>query len=59
MNTEDTDTIVTCGLILKTTLQTWDAIKRSVHEDFPDVVFIYQKVGVGPLRIVSNQDNEL
>lgn len=53
-----TDTIISAGLILRTSLGEWDQIKRLIRDNFSDTTIVYQKSSLNPLRIVSQNGEE-
>lgn len=57
MKTESIDTLITTALVLRTTVEEWDELKRTIKEDFPNISLIFQKASVGPLKIVPKTGN--
>ncbi len=49
---------ISCGLILKASLEEFKEIKRKIMEEFPGVHIVYQKSEASPLWIIKKDDRE-
>ncbi|MFC1506996.1 hypothetical protein ACFLQ6_07995 [Thermoproteota archaeon] len=47
------DSVVSCGLVLRATVNEWDLVKRIIQQEIPTVKIVYHTCAVENLRIIN------
>ena len=54
---EDTVTFASCALVIRTSLQDFEGIKRDIQEKHPTATIVYQKTAPGHLWIQERKES--